>query len=150
MRVELNNVLKSNIKLVKSIFSSKNMPTLVIILAILLILYYVYTTYLKEGFESVDLEEEIKKGNTLVLFYADWCGHCKKIKPIWKEAEDEIDEDEDKKMIKINCGDKKKEHQAIAEKYNIDGYPTIILFKDGKPTQYKGPRTKDGFIEALS
>jgi len=150
MRFHLNNVVKSKIKLVKSIFSPKNMPKLLFSLAILLILYYIYTTYLKEGFEEVDLEDEIKKGNKLVLFYADWCGHCKKIKPIWKEAEDEVNDDEDTKMIKVNCGDKKKEHQEIAEKYNIDGYPTIILFKDGKPTQYKGPRTKEGFIKAIS
>ena len=136
---------------VKSIFSKKNMPTLLFSLIILLILYYVYTTYFKEGFESVDLDEETKSGKQLVLFYADWCGHCKKIKPVWEEAASEInDKDKHKKMLKVNCGGGSEKEKEIMEKYKIDGYPTIILFTNGKPSQYEGARNKDAFIEALS
>ena len=40
--------------------------------------------------------------------------------------------------------------KKIMKEYNIDGYPTIILFNNGKPEPYSGERTKDGFIEALS
>jgi protein disulfide-isomerase-like protein len=138
-------------KLVKSIFSEKNMPKLLFSVVILLILYYVYTTYLKEGFESVDLDEETKKGKQLVLFYADWCGHCKKIKPVWDETADEInDKDKNKKMLKVNCGGGSEKEKEIMEKYNIDGYPTIILFTNGKPSPYEGARNKHAFIEALS
>lgn len=134
---------------VKSFFSKKNVPTLLFLLVILLIIYYVYTTYFKEGFESLDLDEETKSGKQLVLFYADWCGHCKKIKPVWEEAAAEIN-DKDKKMLKVNCGGGSKKEKEIMEKYNIDGYPTIILFKNGKPSPYEGARNKDAFIEALS
>ncbi len=135
----------------KSFFSKKNMPTLLFSLIIILILYYVYIAYFKEGFESLDLDEETKKGKQLVLFYADWCGHCKKIKPVWDEASDEInDKDKNKKMIKINCGGGSKKEKEIMEKYNIDGYPTKILFTNGKPSPYEGARNKDAFIEALS
>jgi len=35
------------------------------------------------------------------------------------------------------------------KKYDINGYPTIILFVNGKPTPYDGYRTEEGFIEAL-
>ena len=133
----------------KSIFSKKNMPTLLFSLIILLIVYYVYTTYFKEGFESIDLDEETKTGKQLVLFYADWCGHCKKIKPVWDEAANEI-KDKDKKMLKVNCGGGSEKEKEIMEKYNIDGYPTIILFTNGKPSPYEGARNKDAFIEALS
>jgi protein disulfide-isomerase-like protein len=142
MRFNLN-------KSVKSMFSEKNIPKLLFLLVILLILYYVYTTYLKEGFENIDLDNETKSGKHLVLFYADWCGHCKKIKPEWDEAAAEI-KDKDKKMLKINCGGGSEKEKELMEKYNIDGYPTIILFKDGKPTPYEGARNKDAFIEALS
>ena len=134
---------------VKSFFSKKNMPTLLFSLVILLIVYYVYTTYLKEGFENIDLDNETKSGKQLVLFYADWCGHCKKIKPEWDQAATEI-KDKDKKMLKINCGGGSEKEKELMEKYNIDGYPTIILFKDGKPSPYEGARNKDAFIEALS
>jgi len=130
-------------------FSEKNIPKLLFLLVILLILYYVYTTYLKEGFENIDLDNETKSGKQLVLFYADWCGHCKKIKPEWDQATTEI-KDKDKKMLKINCGGGSEKEKELMEKYNIDGYPTIILFKDGKPSPYEGARNKDAFIEALS
>lgn len=136
---------------VKSFFSKKNVPKILFSLVILLIVYYVYTTYFKEGFESVDLDEETKSGKQLVLFYADWCGHCKKIKPVWDEAADEInDKDKNKKMLKVNCGGGSEKEKDIMEKYKIDGYPTIILFKNGKPSPYEGARNKDAFIEALS
>ena len=149
MRFHLNKVVESKMKLVKSMFSEKNMPKLLFSVIILLILYYVYNTYLKEGFESIDLNKETQSGKQLVLFYADWCGHCKKIKPIWEEAASEI-KDKDKKMLKVNCGGGSEKEKEIMEKYKIDGYPTIILFKNGKPSQYEGARNKDAFIEALS
>ena len=136
-------------KSVKYIFSSKNITKLLFLIGILLILFYVYNTYLKEGFEIVDLDEETKSGTQLVLFYADWCGHCKKIKPVWDEAATEL-ADTDKKMLKINCGNGTEKEKEIMKKYNIDGYPTIILFKDGKPMPYEGARNKHAFIEALS
>jgi protein disulfide-isomerase-like protein len=145
MQFRLNNIVKK----IKSMFSQKNLPTLLLALVILLILYYLYFTYVKEGFQPVDLEEEIKTGEHLVLFYADWCGHCKKIKPVWDEASSEI-KHKNKKMLKVNCGAGTDEDKEIMKKYNIDGYPTIILFKDGQPTHYEGPRNKDALIKALS
>ena len=53
-------------------------------------------------------------------------------------------------MLKVNCGGGSEKEKDIMEKYKIDGYPTIILFKNGKPSPYEGSRNKDAFIEALS
>ena len=91
------------------------------------------------------------KGPCVVVIHANWCGHCKKIKPVWEEAASEInDKDKHKKMLKVNCGGGSEKEKEIMEKYKIDGYPTIILFTNGKPSQYEGARNKDAFIEALS
>ena len=49
----------------------------------------------------------------LVDFYADWCGHCKKIKPVWDETAEEVNTTE-KKMLKVNCGGK-SEKEIIDE-----------------------------------
>ena len=133
-------------KEMKTFFTPKNFPRLIILLIILFVLYFVYEKFLKEGFEteSRHLDDKIKSGTKLVLFYADWCGHCKKVKPDWDEAAKEVNVDE-VKMIKINCGEGTDADQKIMKKYSIDGYPTIIKFVNGKPTLYRGDRDTESF-----
>ncbi len=141
-------MMMKKMKDIKTMCSAKNLPRLIILLIILAVLYFVYTTFLKEGFEtqSSNLEDQVKSGTKLVLFYADWCGHCKKIKPVWDETAKEINVDE-VKMIKVNCGEGTDEDQRIMKKYSIDGYPTIIKFVNGKATLYQGDRDADSFKE---
>jgi protein disulfide-isomerase-like protein len=151
MGFNLQKVVTNKIKLLKNILRPNNLPRLALMLAILLALYFVYTNYLKEGFElaPAKLEDEIATGKKLVLFYADWCGHCKKIKPEWDETAKEINK-EDKKMLKVNCGGGSEEEKEIMSKYNIDGYPTIIVFDNGVASPYEGKRDKESFMSALS
>jgi protein disulfide-isomerase-like protein len=123
------------------------MPKLLLIVAILLIVYFIYVNYLKEGFEvgSEDLDEQVKEGKKVVLFYADWCGHCKKIKPVWEKAAEKVNK-EDKRMIMVNCGDDKKGDSDMMSKYNIKGYPTIMIFEDGEHKEYNGERTLEDLL----
>jgi len=61
----------------------------------------------------------------LVDFYADWCGPCQMMPPILKEVKKYLG---DKIMIiKINVD----KNQAVANKYQVRGVPTMILFKKG-------------------
>lgn len=140
-------------KQLKGLFTPKNLPRFIILLIILMVLYFVHEKFLKEGMTnditSDDLEGHIKSGTKLVLFYADWCGHCKKIKPLWEETANEVNEPE-LKMIKINCGEGTSADQKIMKKYSIDGYPTIIKFVDGKAQLYQGERNAESFKEAVA
>ncbi len=143
-------MIMKKIKQLKSLFTPKNLPRLIILVIILGALFYVYDKFLKEGFEtqSGDLDEQVKSGTKLVLFYADWCGHCKKIKPVWDETANEVNVDE-VKMIKVNCGEGNEKDQEIMKKYSIDGYPTIIKFVNGKPSLYRGDRDSDSFKDVF-
>jgi thiol-disulfide isomerase/thioredoxin len=146
----MEKMIMKKIKQLKSLFTPKNLPRLIILVIILGALFYVYDKFLKEGFEtqSGDLDEQVKSGTKLVLFYADWCGHCKKIKPVWDETANEVNVDE-VKMIKVNCGEGNEKDQEIMKKYSIDGYPTIIKFVNGKPSLYRGDRDSDSFKDVF-
>jgi thiol-disulfide isomerase/thioredoxin len=149
----MKKMLIKKLRELSGMFTKKNLPRLVILLIMLIVLYFVYNKFLKEGFTneitSDDVEGHVKSGTKLVLFYADWCGHCKKIKPIWEETSSQVN-DEELKMIKVNCGEGTPADQKIMKKYSIDGYPTIIKFVDGKAQLYQGERDVESFKEALS
>jgi protein disulfide-isomerase A1 len=149
----MEKMLIKKLRELRGMFTKKNFPRLVILLIILIVLYFVYNKFLKEGFTneitSDDVEDHVKSGTKLVLFYADWCGHCKKIKPVWEETSSEVNESE-VKMIMVNCGEGTPSDQKIMKKYSIDGYPTIIKFVNGKAQLYQGERDPESFKEALN
>jgi len=144
---KVNKIVKN----FKSFLKPNNLPKVAILLVILGVLYYFYSNYLKEGFEinHDNLDEYISPDKTsLVLFYADWCGHCKKLKPTWNECSKKA-KDSGLNMVQINVGEGTEKDKSLCEKYEIDGYPTIMIFKNGKATPYNGPRTEEGFLDAL-
>ena len=71
----------------------------------------------------------------LVMFYAPWCGHCKKFKPELEKAA-AILRKENLIVAKVDATVEKK----LAEKYGVRGYPTVKFFKKGVPIEYTGGR----------
>ena len=60
----------------------------------------------------------------IIVFTADWCGPCKKLKPI-------LDNLESKMNLRVFRMDVEKEDEAV-ENYTIRNIPTIVIVKDGK------------------
>uniref|UniRef100_A0A672U5K1 Protein disulfide-isomerase TMX3 n=2 Tax=Strigops habroptila TaxID=2489341 RepID=A0A672U5K1_STRHB len=95
-----------------------------------------------------DLNESFKESRKddiwLVDFYAPWCGHCKKLEPVWNEVGIEM-----RNMgspVKVGKMDATS-FSSIASEFGVRGYPTIKLLKGDLAYNYRGPRTKDDIIE---
>lgn len=75
-----------------------------------------------------NFSSEIKK-NRLVLvdFWAPWCGPCKMIAPIIEQLASQYSG----KVVfgKVNVDN----NQRLAQRYSVQGIPTLLIFKDGQP-----------------
>lgn len=76
------------------------------------------------------------------MFHVKWCGHCKDAKPKFVKF---MKENPNINAEMIDAEDAK--NKAIVEAYDIEGYPTFIVSKNGKDTVYEGERTTEGFAQ---
>ena len=70
-------------------------------------------------------ETEIKSGVSLMFFHATWCPKCAAQRP----AVEGLTKDSALSKVKIGQVDYEKV-QEIVNKYNVLGFPTILIYKD--------------------
>ncbi|MCA9308252.1 MAG: thioredoxin [Patescibacteria group bacterium] len=68
---------------------------------------------------------------TLVDYYADWCGPCKAMAPIFAEVEKQYEGKVEFKKVNV------EEDSASAQKMGVMSIPTFIIFKDGNEVTRK-------------
>ncbi len=95
---------------------------------------------IKEDSQLSELEKRIKEGPlTLVLIYADWCGHCQRFKPTMEKLETIPERSIQTARIRDDMFPKSSISSA-----KIEGYPTLMLVdKSGNVESFK---TEDGQV----
>jgi len=111
-----------------------------------------------EGFEDgscpqVTNATELSPANDeiiVAMFYADWCGYCKKLKPKFLEICNtriitiNAERTDGKVSLKlVDC----VAQEAIGKKYGITGYPTLKIFKKSNAAEHPLGKTYTGNTE---
>jgi len=78
--------------------------------------------------DSASFDQITSKGLVLVDFWAEWCGPCKMMHPIFNRMAKKY---RHIKFARVNVD----QCQDISMRFGVQAIPTFILFKDGQPVE---------------
>lgn len=91
-------------------------------------------------YDASSFTTDIKKTDTFVMFFAPWCGHCKRLAPTWDELGEKYNSKEERSVTvgKVDC----TVDTELCSEEGVTGYPTLKFYKIGikEAVRYKGPR----------
>ena len=80
---------------------------------------------------------------SLILFHADWCGHCKQFMPTWDEFKTRINSEE-YNIIKIESA-----KPLVQRIRGLQGFPTIYYIHGDITLEYDGDRDLESLLYFL-
>ncbi len=139
-------LIKNNGKIILAITIS-----VVVFIGVSIYLYYYYISP-RLNPSYVSNKEFIKESESeaeIYLFYTTWCPHCKKAKPIWTKIKEEYDGKKINNHIlyfrEVDC----EKEEELADKFKIEGYPTIKLLIGNKEIEYDAKPTEENIREFI-
>ena len=103
----------------------------------------------KEKFTEVLSKDKTKI--KVFNFNTTWCGWSRRFQPEWDDFSNRVKTDPNLAHVDaldVKCDDDKNE--SMCEKYEVPGYPFIVVEIDGKRTQYNGERTADALVKHVN
>lgn len=97
--------------------------------------------------DESNFEAAVRAADFLFVdFYAPWCGHCKRLAPQLDEAAPVLAGLSTPIVVaKVNAD----KYRKLGSKYGVDGFPTLMLFDHGVPSEYTGSRNADLLVQNL-
>jgi len=94
-----------------------------------------------------NFDEAVKLYEYLVVeFYAPWCGHCKNLAPEYEAAAGLLRNNvPNLRLAKVDA----TVHSELAEKFEVEGYPTLKLIVNGQVSDFQGGRTANDIVNYL-
>ena len=107
---------------------------------------YLKLKTITDNIKSHQIDFQIGGGDDIVelmLFKAEWCGHCKSFLPVWNTLEHKY-----KNKYTFTLYDSEKDTEVF-KKWDINSYPTLIINNKGKILDYTGPRDMETMEELM-
>ncbi len=94
---------------------------------------------------TANFKTSVAKGVTLVDFWAEWCGPCRMMAPILDELAHEFAGKAAVGKVDVDS------EGALAEEFEVQGIPTLLIFKDGElVNRFVGVTQKAKLVEAIN
>jgi thioredoxin 1 len=93
---------------------------------------------------SVDLQEKINKGEKLIIeFWAEWCGPCRMMKPIFERISNENTSDVQMYTMNVDM------NREVGASLGIRSIPTIKVINGGEVTETKVGMLNEGQLKYM-
>jgi thiol-disulfide isomerase/thioredoxin len=87
--------------------------------------------------------------DTFTFYYAEWCPHCKTVKPAFEQWAKNGFVTAAGKNVKVRMVEQGEKPEEVASK-GIKGFPTFLLeTSGGKSVEFQGDRTPAGYLAFL-
>lgn len=114
-----------------------------VLIGLLVLLRFIQSS--KEGFTN----DIAGAADTFTMYYAEWCPHCKTVKPAFKEWAKNGFVTAAGKNVKVRMVEQGENPQEVAAK-GVKGFPTFMLqTASGKTVEFQGERTPEAYLQFL-
>ena len=101
--------------------------------------------------ESTDQFSALLSSSTIVVadFYADWCGPCKQIAPIFEQLSAQLSRPSKITFAKINTD----KQQDLSRSYGVKAMPTFMVFRNARQVEFiegADPRKLSSVVKDLA